>query len=169
MLNTGLYYNNPILCNVYDNTGSCRMNGFLDINGMNYSFDSKGVLEFSTKKEFDSEVYFSTGALLSDSLLVMQKQENKCSFDNPFYQIYSWNPDGNKYTYLLFSDEDAMKMCYDKLKAADKSLCGGSVDISEIFNQLDIPFDYVANTLVNQSYDSGATESLESKTSFGGK
>lgn len=131
-----------------DEAGNCVMNGFLSDSVSACSFDSNGVLEFSSDKEKDDVVISSVGAVLPNGVLIRQTQKGEVS---SFYNLYSWNAKGDSYTYLSFDNGDILKRYYDTIKRFGHNLC--DEDITDLFKEMGLSFDSVTQVLLNQKVD----------------
>lgn len=163
-------YNNDnigVLRILYKNSGSCVMNGYLGDSVSSFSLDENGNLEFASNKTIGDITTSSTGAILTDSVLIKQIDKQK---DRIHHQLFSWDVPRNRYSYLLFSDEKSLNDCYEKLKNNDICLCGN--DVPTIFKNHDISFDNISQILLDQNVDSinamfeDAQEDFVGKTSF---
>lgn len=131
------------------NTGNCVMNGYLGDSVSGVSLDEYGNIEFVSRKEDNSVLVESRGAVLSDSVVIRQKQDIK---NRTYYQVFSWDLAEDVYTYIAFDDAESMNSCYEKIKKFDVNLC--KEDISNKFVELGISFDSIAQILLNQSVHS---------------
>lgn len=133
------------LCN---NAGNCVMNGFLGDSVSSCNFDENGILEFSSRKESEGVAVDSVGAVLSNSILIKQKQNGEMMH---YHNLYSWDEDSDSYTYLSFDNEGELNRCYDTIKRFDANLCRD--DITALFRNMGLSFDSVTQVLLNQKVD----------------
>lgn len=133
------------LCN---NAGNCVMNGFLRDSVDACKFDFNGVLEFSSNRERDGLSISSKGAVLPNGILIKQTQK---SDEANYYNLYSWNKDGDSYTYLSFDNVDVLNRYYDVIKRFGYNLC--DEDITDLFKEMGLSFDNVTQVLLNQKVD----------------
>lgn len=157
-----------LLRKLYNNSGSCVMNGFIGDSISSYSIDDVGNLQFESSKVDSGSLVNSTGTVLSNSVVIKQVQKSK---DRSYNHLFSWDVPRNLYTYVLFDDEDSMNHCYSEIKSFDMNLCEG--DISTNFKKMGVSFDNISQILLNQKVDSvssmldeAAQEEFEDKTSF---
>ena len=154
-----------LLGKLYETSGNCMMNGFIGDSITSYSFDENGNLEFVSSKRDSKSQIDSTGAVLSDSIVIKQIQKA----DNASYNhLFSWDVDNSLYTYILFDDVDAMNKCYDNIKRNNSNLCVG--DISSTLSQLDVSFDSISQILLNQKVENAASlldgDTIEAESQF---
>ena len=159
--------NADLLKQLYKNSGSCIMNGYIGESMPNFSLDSNGCLEFSTKKDNGNSFTESKGAILSNSVAIKQLDKKN---DRDYYQLFSWDVDKSMYTYILFDNNESLDDCYEKVKSNDICLC--NTDVTGFFKNNDISFDNISQILVDQKVDSvssmfdDAQDDFECKTSF---
>lgn len=128
----------------FKRNGSCPMNGYLG-EDMKVSFDEEGRLEFSTQKTVEGSEVDSKGVALSEGVLVKQTQKSPASNS---YRLYSWNEEGDRYTFLAFDSQRALDQYYKVLKRFNASLCDD--DISTMFQEMGLSFESVTQVLLNQ-------------------
>lgn len=114
-----------ILEELAETVGDCPEIGFLGSSVSNISYDNYGKVEFESEKYGQDIITKSTGAVLSDSVIIMQVQDSK---DSRLMQLYSWKLDGSKYTYLTFDSELVLKKAYDGVKQTDKGFLAENLD-----------------------------------------
>ncbi len=132
---------------VLTSNGSCKMNGFIgDVTDFRIGTD--GVPEYRTVHEEDGTTIKSTGCILSDSILVRQKQsDDKITF----FQLYSWDIVDSNYTHIIFDSGNTLDDCYDRVKDADMNLSHG--DIVDNLSLIGVNMDHVAHILTDQEKD----------------
>ena len=96
---------------LFEKTGDDVKSGYLGSVITNIGFDNLGNFEFSSEHMASNLETKSTGALLDEGAVIKQIQEND---KEKFYQIFSWNNDFDKYTYVLFDSEEAMNFSYER-------------------------------------------------------
>lgn len=133
---------------LYHNAGNCVMDGFLGDSVYSCAFDENGVLEFSSTKDKDGTVMESVGAVLSDGILIKQKQSGEFT---QYHNLYSWNSESDSYTFLCFDDQSVLDRYYDVMKRLDANLC--SEDITSEFKRMGLSFDNITQVLLNQKVD----------------
>ena len=114
-----------ILENIVERVGDTVEVGFLGSSVSNISYDENGILEFQSEKKICGEKITSTGAVLEDSVTIMQIQENN---SNRLLQLYSWKADGSKYTYLTFDSLLAMENAYCEIKKQNIGFLAECID-----------------------------------------
>ena len=73
-------------------------------------------------------------AISDDTVLIKQEQKNK---EDKSFQIFSWNKDYDKCTYILFDNKEAMDVSYDRIKKSNTCLCNG--ELNSKLTSLQIP------------------------------
>lgn len=114
-----------VLEELAEKVGDCSEIGFLGSSVSNISYDEYGKVEFESEKYGQDIITKSTGAVLSDSIIIMQIQNGN---DSRLMQLYSWKLDGSKYTYLTFDSELVLKKAYDGVKKTDKGFLAENLD-----------------------------------------
>lgn len=161
------YKNVDKLKQLYKNSGSCIMNGYIGEEVPSFSLDSKGCLEFKTRKSNGTNFTDSQGAILSNSIAIKQLDRKG---NNDYYQLFSWDVDNSMYSYILFDNEKSLNECYEKIKDNDFCLC--NADVNDFFKDNCISFDNISQILVDQKVEglssmfSDAQDDFEGKTSF---
>jgi len=156
-----------LLKQLYNNSGSCIMNGYIGDAAPIFSLDSNGCLEFETNKKIGDNYTKSKGAILSNSIAIKQLDKKG---DRDYYQLFSWDVDNSMYSYILFDNIESLDDCYNKIKENNICLC--NTDVTGFFKNNNISFDNVSQILVDQKVDSvssmldDAEDDFECKTSF---
>ena len=114
-----------ILEDICERVGDCPEIGYLGSSVSNISFDENGRLEFQSEKNTKDLVINSTGAVLDDNVIIMQIQESN---NSKLLQLYSWQLDGCKYTYLTFDSTLALEKAYCEIKKQNKGFLAGNLD-----------------------------------------
>jgi hypothetical protein len=153
-----------VLKTLYNNSGNCLMNGYLGDSVTAFSLDNSGNLEFKSEKKLEDSIVKSTGAILSDSVVIKQCDEKD---DRTHYHLFSWDVPGNQYSYFLFLDEGPLNDCYEKIKNNDICLCGK--DVPSVFKQLDISFEDIYQILLDQKVDAVDSMLNDAQGDFVGK
>ena len=135
-----------ILERLFSNVSNSAINGYVGDSIKKIGVDECGNLEFLSIHQNEKVVTTSVGAVLKDSIVIKQTQEN-ANYPK-INQLYSWNLDCNTYSYLLFDNEAALELAYKKIKYTDTNLCTG--DITEKLQAIDISFDDIAQIRVNE-------------------
>lgn len=117
---------------LYQVTGDDVKSGYLGSTISNVSLDDDN-LELSTVKVVGDLETESTCVILNDTVLIKQEQKNKKDIS---FQIFSWDKDYDKCTYILFDDKKAMDMSYDKIKRSKTCLCNGELNSKLISLQI---------------------------------
>lgn len=136
------------LVQLYEKSEDCSMNGYLGSGVKNISRDDLGKLEFESYKNVGDLETISTGVVLEDGFAIKQIQKNDT---NTYFQVFSWNSDANKYTWVEFDNNEAMDYAFTRLKIFDTNLC--DCDISEKLHQLGINLDDIAQVLTDKKID----------------
>ena len=113
-----------------------------------------GDLEFQTLHQASDLETLSTGALLGDGVVIRQIQRNP---QDKYFQLFSWNKDYTKYTYVLFDSLMAMDIAYDILKAFNTNLC--TENVAETIRTLRIPIDNILQ--VKENIEANGIEELD--------
>ena len=132
------------LCNFYKKVGNEVTAGYLGSMISNIRFDDMGDLEFQTLHAASNLETLSTGALLNDGVVIRQIQRTP---QEKFFQLFSWNKDYTKYTYVLFDSLMAADIAYDIIKAADTNLC--QENVADALRSLRIPIDNILQVKEN--------------------
>lgn len=114
-----------VLETIAERVGDTVEVGFLGSAVSNISYDENGTLEFQSEKKTGGIKTISTGAVLEDSVTIMQIQE---SDSNRLLQLYSWKKDGSKYTYLTFDSLFAMENAYCEIKKQNIGFLAENID-----------------------------------------
>ena len=114
-----------ILENISDRVGDCAEIGFLGSSVSTISYDELNNVEFQSKKNINGLSIKSTGAVLEESVVIMQVQE---SSNSKLLQLYSWKLDGSKYTYLTFDSFLALEKAYLEIKKCNKGFLAENLD-----------------------------------------
>lgn len=114
-----------VLENIVERVGDTAEVGFLGSAVSNISYDENGILEFQSEKKNGGEKTISTGAVLEESVTIMQIQE---SDSNRLLQLYSWKKDGSKYTYLTFDSLLALQNAYCEIKKQNIGFLAENID-----------------------------------------
>ena len=123
--------------NLYNHAGNCVMNGYIGSSIDDISYDEAGKVEFHSVYQKGDLVTVSTGAILENSIVIKQMQTEK---KKNYYQMFSWNKEGDMYTYLAFDDQKALDHAYQQIKKQDLFL---GEDTQYDLLQLGVPFDHV--------------------------
>lgn len=157
-----------VLETICERSGDCLESGYLGSSVSNISYDEFGRLEFQSEHLEDGITVTSNGAVLEDSVIIMQVQQNKGS---KLLSLYSWERDGSKYTYFALDSLGALERAYVEIKKQNKGFLATNLDndITEIgLSYRDIMNVKVAVRVQSQSQeqvnDSLQTDAL---TSFG--
>ena len=145
------------LCDFYKEIGDEVIAGYLGSTISNIRFDDMGDLEFQTLHEAIDLETLSTGALLNNGVVIRQIQKNP---QEKFFQLFSWNKDYTKYTYILFDNLTALDIAYDIIKAADTNLC--TENVAESLRTLRIPIDNILQ--VKDNVEVNSIEELDFST-----
>ena len=132
---------------VLQSNGSCKMNGFIG-EVTDFRVGTDGVPEYRTVHEEDGTTIKSTGCILSDSILVRQKESND---KITFFQLYSWDIEDSNYTHIVFDSGETLDDCYQRVKDADLNLSKG--DIVDNLNSVGVNMEHVAHILTDQEKD----------------
>ena len=122
----------------YQVTGDDVKSGYLGSTISNVTFDNDNNLELSTVKVVGDLETESTCVMLDDTVLIKQEQKN---MEDTSYQIFSWNKDYDKCTYILFDDKKAMDVSYDRIKKSNTCLCNG--ELNSKLTSLQIPISNI--------------------------
>lgn len=114
-----------VLENISERVGDCSEIGYLGSSVSTISYDEFGKVEFQSERNTNGLVIKSTGAVLDDSVIIMQVQEGNGS---KLLQLYSWKLDGSKYTYLTFDSTLALEKAYFEIKKQNKGFLAGNLD-----------------------------------------
>lgn len=114
-----------ILENITERVGDCLEIGFLGSSVSNISYEENGFVEFESEKITSNSITRSTGAVLDESVVIMQIQEGE---NTRLIQLYSWRIDGSKYTYLTFDSVLALTKAYDQIKKLNKCFLAENID-----------------------------------------
>lgn len=114
-----------VLETITERVGDCFESGFLGSAVSNISYDEFGKVEFQSEKKTHDIVTMSTGAVLDESVIIMQIQEGTTS---KLLQLYSWKLDGSKYTYLTFDSTLALEKAYLEIKKLNKGFLAENLD-----------------------------------------
>lgn len=144
----------------YRKVGNVVTAGYLGSTIFNVRFDNKENLEFQTFHRAGDLESLSTGVLLNDGIMIRQIQRNS---KDKYFQLFSWNNDYTKYTYVLFDSLKAMDEVYDILKATDTNLCVDNV--AEVIRSLRIPIDNILQVKENMEANTdGYSQERELRT-----
>ena len=114
-----------VLENICQYSGDCVENGYLGSSVSNISYDEFERVEF-VSEHFENEITtISTGAVLDESVVIMQVQEGK---NNRVLNLYSWKLDGTSYTYFVFDSKAALEKAYYEIKKANKGFLAENLD-----------------------------------------
>ncbi len=132
----GASYENKIIIleEIFERCGDCQENGYLGSSVDNISYDETQHLEFQSEHYQEGITTKSTGAVLDDSVIIMQEQ----NFDNNRYNLYSWKLDGTCYTYLGFGSRDALERAYQAIKSQNQGFL--AVELEKELGQLGISY-----------------------------
>ncbi len=119
---------------LYQATGDDVKSGYLGSAISDVTLDDGGNLELSTFKVVGDLETDSTCVMLDDTVLIKQEQKNK---EDKSFQIFSWNKDYDKCTYILFDNKEAMDVSYDRIKKSNTCLCNG--ELNSKLTSLQIP------------------------------
>lgn len=114
-----------VLEDISERVGDCPEIGYLGSSVSNISFDENGKLEFQSEKNVSDLVIKSTGAVLDNTVIIMQTQESN---NSKLLQLYSWKLDGSKYTYLTFDSYLALEKAYLEIKKQNKGFLAENLD-----------------------------------------
>ncbi len=114
-----------ILEMIYERAGDCQENGYLGSGVANISYDEFEKVEFQSEKATNDMTISSTGAVLDNSVVIMQVQ---VSNDSKLMQLYSWKCDGSSYTYLTFDSMAVLEKAYTEIKKQNKGFLAGNLD-----------------------------------------
>ena len=114
-----------ILEDISERVGDCSEIGYLGSSVSTISYDEFGNVEFQSEKNINGFVIKSTGAVLDDSVIIMQIQEGS---NGKLLQLYSWKVDGSKYTYLTFDSFLALEKAYTEIKKCNKGFLAENLD-----------------------------------------
>jgi hypothetical protein len=114
-----------ILENISERVGDCFEIGFLGSSVSTISYDEFNNVEFQSEKNTNGLMIKSTGAVLDNSIIIMQVQE---SSNSKLLQLYSWKLDGSKYTYLTFDSFLALEKAYLEIKKCNKGFLAENLD-----------------------------------------
>lgn len=152
---------------IYLISGNCIMNGFLGEDFLVTEYDDNGNFVFATSKKSDEGVVDSIGAVLDDSVLIKQVDQEE---SNTYYKLYSWDVESGTYTYLAFDNQNSLNHFYNVIKTFGKNIV--FEDISSAFIEMGLSFDNVTQVLLNQSVDPISRmfdEEMERETKLQGK
>lgn len=111
--------------NISERVGDCSEIGFLGSSVSTISYDEFNNVEFQSEKNTNGLLIKSTGAVLENSVIIMQVQEND---NSKLMQLYSWKLDGSKYTYLTFDSFLALEKAYLEIKKCNKGFLAENLD-----------------------------------------
>ena len=114
-----------VLETICERSGDCSENGYLGSSVANISFDEFGNLEFQSENYSDGVTTNSIGAVLDDSVVIMQTQVND---NNKLLHLYSWKCDGSSYTYLTLDSMAVLDMAYKEMKKQNKGFLAENLD-----------------------------------------
>lgn len=114
-----------ILESISERVGDCSEIGFLGSSVSTISYDEFNNVEFQSEKKTNDLLIKSTGAVLDNSVIIMQIQE---SSNSKLLQLYSWKLDGSKYTYLTFDSFLALEKAYLEIKKCNKGFLAENLD-----------------------------------------
>lgn len=114
-----------VLETLYERVGDAVEIGYLGSSVSNISYDDNGIVEFQSENRNGGLKTISTGAVLDDSVIIMQVQESSC---NRLLQLYSWKSDGSKYTYLTFDSLLALENAYKEVKRQNLGFLAECID-----------------------------------------
>ena len=153
---------------ICERSGDCLENGYLGSSVSTISFDEFGRLEFQSEHFQDGITVTSSGAVLDDSVIIMQVQENETS---KLLNLYSWQRDGSKYTYFVLDNLGALERAYFEIKKQNKGFLAVNLDndISDIgLSYRDIMNVKVAVRVQSQSQEQvNECVQADALTSFG--
>ena len=123
----GASYENKIqiLEDICERVGDCQELGYLGSSISNICYDEFGMLEFQSQKIGYNLIINSIGAVLGESVVIMQIQESDSS---RLLQLYSWKLDGSKYTYLTFDSKLALEKAYYQMKKCNIGFLAENLD-----------------------------------------
>lgn len=130
----------------YQLVGDRVESGYLGSSIDNIQKDENGKLFVSTQNLSGSCYTKSKTTLLDHSFLVQQIQEKG---DQKYYQLFSWDKSGEKYTYVEFDNEESLNSCCNGIRKYVSDPLG--VQVETIMRQLQIPKDHIMNVKINQS------------------
>lgn len=114
-----------VLENICEYAGDCLENGYLGSSVSNISYDEFGRVEFQSEHYSKEITTTSIGAVLDNSVVIMQVQKS----DNcKLLQLYSWKIDGSCYTYLTFDSVLALEKAYNEIKKQNKEFLASNLD-----------------------------------------
>ena len=102
-----------VLEDIFQRSGDCIENGYLGSSVSSISYDEFGRLEFQSEHFENGIIVTSSGAVLDDSVIIMQVQEND---NSKLLSLYSWKRDGSNYTYLALDSLSALEKAYIEIK-----------------------------------------------------
>ena len=137
-----------LLKRLYEKSGNCSLSGFLGDSIESIFVDNNGHLEFISRREDEKIEIITNGMVLSDSIVMMQRQNSN---SNQSFYLYCWDSNSNLYTYLQFDNETSLNDCYDRLKKNDMNLCSG--DVSAKLQELGVSYDNISQILLNKDID----------------
>ena len=114
-----------VLENISERVGDCIETGYLGSSVSTISYDENGTLEFQSEKKTGGLKITSTGAVLENSVAIIQIQESDSS---RLLQLYSWRKDGSKYTYLTFDSLLAIENAYCEIKKQNIGFLAENID-----------------------------------------
>lgn len=132
-----------VLERIYQYAGDCLENGYLGSSVANISFDEFGRVEFQSEHLSEDVVTKSSGAVLDESVIIMQVQETQ---DNRLLHLYSWKCDGTGYTYLAFDSMAALEKAYNGIKKANMGFLAENLD--DNLQELGISYRDIMNVRV---------------------
>lgn len=132
-----------ILETICQYAGDCLENGYLGSSVANISYDEFGRVEFQSEHLSEEGITKSSGAVLDNSVIIMQVQE---SHDNRLLNLYSWKCDGTGYTYLAFDSKAALEKAYMGIKKANMGFLAENLDSN--LQELGITYRDIMNVRV---------------------
>ena len=114
-----------ILENICERVGDCLENGYLGSAVANISYDEFDRVEFQSEKVMADANIKSSGAVLDNSVIIMQSQITE---NSKLLQLYSWKLDGSCYTYLTFDSILALEKAYTEIKKQNKGFLAENLD-----------------------------------------
>lgn len=114
-----------VLEDIFQRSGDCIENGYLGSSVSSISYDEFGRLEFQSEHFENGIIVISSGAVLDDSVIIMQVQEND---NSKLLSLYSWKKDGSNYTYLALDSLSALEKAYIEIKKQNKGFLAANLD-----------------------------------------
>ena len=145
-----------ILENICQRVGDCLENGYLGSAVANISYDEFDKVEFQSEKVIDDTVIKSVGAVLENSVIIMQVQTSE---NKKLYQFYSWELDASRYTYLTLDSVLALKNAYIEAKRKNIDFLAENLDI--YLNELGISYRDVMDVKVAIRMEKQISDEIE--------